>query len=149
MLIACLLDSPFPAPSVAAFSATPDAAAQLVAGDPGVFLVHGKPGSAGTFKYERKFTGGVPVSNATIYWADEVEPSRNVSVMVRTWAGDAAYAAVALESARRCLPHALEFVAVTPQRDADAVRKALPPWVRVVGEPKVLPDDHIQVSWRG
>jgi hypothetical protein len=129
-----------------AFSATPDAAARLVADDAGVFLVHGKPGSAGTFKYERKFAGGVPVSNATIYWNDEVEPGRNVSVMVRTWSGDAAYAAVALESARRCLPHALEFVAVTPERDAAAVRKALPKWARVVGEPALLPDDHIQAS---
>jgi hypothetical protein len=123
--------------------------AALLATEADTFLVHGNGNSAGTYRYHEKFKGGVPVSNKTIYWNDEVEPALQVSVMVRTWSGDVRYAVFALESARRNLPYALEFVAVTPEGDFPLVNKTMPPWVRVVSEPKLLPSDHIQVREAG
>ena len=111
--------------------------------DPAVFLLHGRNDSAGTYKYARKFVDGVPVTNATILWADEVPADMRISVLMRTFQDDLPFAAAAFTSARRYMPLALEYVAVVPRATVPNATQALPPFVRVVGEDALLADGHI------
>ena len=121
------------------FTTTPDAVAAALA-DPRVVLIHGHPDSAGRSGYQRKFKGGLPVSNATVYWGDVLTPTSRLSVMMRACAEDMAFAAVAMEAAGRAVPHALEFVAVVPSADVAVARRAMPAWV-IIKSDELPPDD--------
>ena len=114
--------------------------------DPTVFLLHGRNSSAGTYKYERKFVQGRPVSNSTILWADEIPPELRISVFMRTFQDDLPFAALAMVSARRYIPNALEFVAVVPVDTLANATKVMPSFVRVIGEdvpPPLLKDGQL------
>lgn len=113
---------------------------------PGVFMVHGDRGSAGKSKYERKFKKGVAQTNATVLWRDEITPAMRVSVLLRTFRADLPFAALAIKSAQRYMPGALEYVVVVPENDLFDAKKWIPsgPNVRIRPEKRVLHSDHIQ-----
>lgn len=117
---------------------------------PDTYLVHGNGASAGTYKYQAKFKDGVPQTNGTIYWNGEISPATSLSILLRTFSDDFAFAAKALASARLYIPHAIEFVVVVPQNDEAAARANIsffPAWTTIIAEPKLLDDGHMQQKY--
>ena len=117
----------------------------LVSASPQLHLVHGDRRSAGTTKYFQKFNRqGVPRTNQTLQWADEVTAALRISVLCRTSAWELPFAALALTSAKQYFPGALELVAVVPERDLEQALAALPAFVTVVAEMRQLRSDSLQ-----
>ena len=126
------------------FTGTDEEFADVVAHQPNVFLIHGDSRSAGQSKYLKKFKDGVPQTNGTIAWLDEVSPAMRVSIMLRTYKSDFPFASLALQSAQRYFPGALELVVVVPEEDAQAARQQLPSNIVLYAEARQLHNDHIQ-----
>ena len=116
----------------------------LVRESPNVHLIHGNGKSAGNSKYLAKFVAGVPQTNATIVWQDEVTSSMRVSILIRTFGADLPFAYHALQSAKRYFPGAIEYVAVVPESDLQLAASSLPSFVTLYSEPAALHGDHVQ-----
>jgi hypothetical protein len=79
--------------------------------------------------------------------AEIIPAALKLSVLVRTFSRDVEAAAVALQSAKRFLPNALEFVVVVPEPDLAQAREALPDFAVVKGEPILMPDQSMQQKY--
>ena len=128
------------------FTGTDQQFADVIHHSPHVFLIHGDRGSAGLSKYLLKFKDGVPQTNLSIAWSDEVHPAMRLSIFLRASAVDFPFAALALQSAQRYVPGALEYVVVVPEEDAAAARQALPSNIVLYAEPRQLQDDVAQAK---
>ena len=115
----------------------------LSASIPSVHLVHGARYSAGNLLLRPKDP------TPDVVWHDQIPASLRLSVMIRSFSGDLDYAVEALRSAVKFLPNALELVAVVPEGDVAAFERALHalPGARVVGEPPLMPDQHMQQKY--
>jgi hypothetical protein len=109
-------------------------------------LIHGDKESAGNGNYFRKFKDGLPTTNKTIR-GYEIRPKVQLSVLVRTFSLDLEFAAVAMESAKRYIPYALEYVVVVPEADLSMAEKVLPSYVTVHGEPLVIDSQAMQQKY--
>ena len=128
------------------FTGTDEEFATVVHHSPNVFLIHGDRGSAGLSKYLVKFKDGVPSTNTTVQWSDEVSPAMRVSVFIRTAEPEFPFAALAIQSAQRFLAGALEYVVVVPEADAAAARQALPGNIVLYEEKKVVKEEAVQAK---
>jgi hypothetical protein len=117
-----------------------------------VYLLHGKNTSAGIVKYKRKFVEGVPVEKKTINWDGSVDLQDDICVMIRSWRGDIPYVRVAIKSIHAHMPNARDIVMVVPDEDyatfqaqqrANNISKA----VRLIREPRLIADDHVQQKY--
>ena len=130
------------------FTVQPAELRELVASSPHIHLVHGDRRSAGTYKYDRKFVGGVPRSNGTLMWRDEILASMRISLLVHAKASQLRSAAVMLTSAQRFFPGAIEYVVVVPEKDVQAALTVLPQRASVKPERGVqLQDDQQPPVW--
>ena len=80
----------------------------------------------------------------SISWVDEITPALRVSILMRTYAADFPFAALALQSAQRFFSGAIEFVVVVPEDDAKRARQELPSNIVLYAEARQLHDDAIQ-----
>jgi hypothetical protein len=110
---------------------------------PGVHLIHGARYSAGNLLLRPKDP------TPDVVWHDQIPASLRLSVMVRSFAGDLDYAVEAVRSAAKFIPHALEIVLVVPEADVPAFARAVAGvgGARVVGEPTVMTDQHMQQKY--
>ena len=131
------------------FTVRPDEVSALIASAPRVHLIHGDTRSAGGVNYPKKFDkAGLARSNASVRFTDEITAGLRVSVLCRTTAAQLAFASLALQSAQRYLPGAIEFVAVVPERDLEQAEGGLPHFVTVMAERPQLrkQDDALQLQ---
>jgi hypothetical protein len=126
------------------FQGRPGEAAQLVAADPTVHLVHGDGESAGKAKWYAKFGAGANTDK--MGKGDVIDSSLlRISVFVRSAAEDLPFATAALLSAKRYMPGALEYVIVVPVQDYAKAKAELPEFVTLQPELELL---HSQVVQR-
>lgn len=133
------------------FTITPDdiQASQL---SDDVFLVHGKNTSAGIIKYKAKFKDKQALSKAHVNWNGVLDARDDVCVMIRSWRGDVKYAAMAAKSVLKHMPGAADIVLVIPEEDYEifkhpARRSNSHAKVRLVREPRLIADDHVQQKY--
>jgi len=104
------------------------------------YLIHGRTNSAGNGQYFRKFKDGVPTTNKTLY-EEEIRPNQRLSILMRAFADDIEYGAISMESAKRYLPNALEYVVVVPEDDVAEAKRVLPGFVSIVKEEILRPSE--------
>ena len=106
-----------------------------------MFLIHGSSNSSGAQQLALKFNrrGDAKHLSDEREGHDDVLTGLRISVFIRSYGSALDVAGVVLESARRHLPEALEYVVVVPQGEVRFATAVLPDWVVV--QPEKTPID--------
>jgi hypothetical protein len=133
------------------FTITPDDVEQARIAD-SVYLVHGKNSSAGTIIYKQKFKDGVPMTHEPVNFDGSIDTRDDVCVMLRSWRDDLPYVVTAIKSIRLNMMNARHIVLVIPDTDHPLFQeqqqmKRIHQDVKLIAEPKLMPNDHIQQKY--